>query len=242
MLATRTALAAYRSAWEDFFTPGFQAPPAAPAGISADQWSQIAEHVARAERVSALIRSDGLEGAIAAFAESEHAVEVATVIAAAAMVEQVTFELLASLLACDIDPNVLYGSYLAMLIEVGRDSQMEARTVPVYENFCAAIQAVETSLPMWADRVGAVVDGLASLYVSSGRGDDAHALFTSRHEEQSGDLVVALGASRAYLSGGHVARSVTWLETAASRADELGRETMAKRLREKADKLAMRLS
>ncbi len=240
--ATRAALVAHRSVWEEFFTPEFEPPPAAPAGVPSNEWPRIAEHVARAERVSATIRTQGLEGAVSAFAESDHAVEVATVIAAAATVEQVTFELLASLLRCEIDPNVLYGSYLAMLIEVGRSDGAEARTIALYEEFCAALRAVSTPLPMWSDRVGAVFDGLASLYASCGRGDDAHALYATRHEDQSEDLVVALGASRAFLSGGHVARAVVWLEIAASRAVELGRAPMAERLRHKAEALARRLS
>jgi hypothetical protein len=82
----RTALQARSEAWDDHFTPGFEVPPP-PVEIIITDWEKVSEHVARAERVSEVVRDQGLAAARAAFAESPHAIEVATVAAAALQAE-----------------------------------------------------------------------------------------------------------------------------------------------------------
>ena len=70
---------------------------------------------------------------------------------------------------------------------------------------------------------------------------DADALFVDRHREQATDLVVALGASRAFLAAGAIRHAVRWLGLAAERADELGRAQMSARLRAKQASIGERL-
>jgi pentatricopeptide repeat protein len=87
-----------------------------------------------------------------------------------------------------------------------------------------------------------VRDGLADLYVSAGRFDDAEALFEQRHEEDQGDVAVALSASRAFLAAGSISHAVRWLGIGAARAAMLGREELADRLRTKQARVRERLS
>lgn len=223
--------------WESLFTTGFAAPPA-PGGVPEDDWPHIAEHVARAERVSSLVREQGVAPAIAAFGRSPHAVEVATVIAAASQVEAVDLELLEALLTAEIDELVAYGEFLTLLVSFGAKD----RVLDLYERFCANAAAKESDLVMWSDRVDAVRDGLASFYVACGHVQQGHELFEERHAEQEDDLVVALSASRAFLASGIVGRAVHWLGLGADRADGLGRDEMARTLRQKQDNLRKRMS
>jgi hypothetical protein len=238
--AARAALKDVAASWDEHFESGFEAPPA-PDGVSEERWPKVVEHVARAERVSQVVRERGLEPALNIFADSEHAIELATLVSAAAIVEQVSFELVASLLRCDVDDLVVYGSFLAMMVEHAGDERRE-QAVALYEQFCEALGQCESNEPMWADRVGAVRDGLASLYVMSGRLQEAHDLFEERHQEQDGDLVVALAASRSFLASGQTGRAIQWLNTGAERAHQLGRASMALRLSKKAEALRERLS
>ena len=41
--------------------------------------------------------------------------------------------------------------------------------------------------------------------------DEAEALFERRHEEDHGDVAVALSASRAFLAAGSISHAVRWL-------------------------------
>lgn len=240
--AARAALdthASDASDWDARWTPRFEPPPA-PAGIDPGAWPHIAEHVARAERVSAVIRDRGLPAAMMAFRRSGHAIELATLVAAAVQVEQVTFELVADLLVCEIDDLVVYGQFLELLQQLG--GQRRDRALDVYERFCQAFVAKSSSQPMWRDRVDAVRDGLAGFYVHCGRHDQAHALFAERHQEDARTLVVALAASRSFLAAGAVGRAVMWLGMGADRAGALGRADMEARLRAKQDALRARQS
>lgn len=238
--AARSALKGVHASWDEHFASGFEPPPA-PDGIAAERWPKVVEHVARAERVSEVVRERGLVSAMDEFSDSEHAIELATLVSAAAQVESVSFELVASLLRCDVDDLVVYGSFLTMMVEHA-GSERRDQAVALYEQFCEALTRCESDEPMWGDRVGAVRDGLASLYVMCGRDEDAHELFSVRHQEQAEDLVVALAASRAFLSAGQVGRAIQWLELGAERADGLGRASMALRLAKKAESLRTRLS
>lgn len=237
--ATRAALQSRDPDWAAHFTPAFTPPPA-PSGIDAAGWPAIAEHVARAERVSQVVREHGLDGALARFRHSPHPIELATVSAAATQVDRVTFEMIADLLGLDIDELIAYGGFLELLLHLGRDRR--ERALGVYERFSAAFAASPSSQAVWPERVAAVRDGLASFYVVCGRHEQAHALYAERHQEEQGNLTVALGASRAFLAAGEVGRAMVWLAQGAERADALGRPAMATRLRDKREALRARQS
>ncbi|MBA3395094.1 MAG: hypothetical protein H0T89_20775, partial [Deltaproteobacteria bacterium] len=68
------------------------------------------------------------------------------------------------------------------------------------------------------------------------------ALFERRHDEDRGDVAVALSASRAFLAAGSVSHAVRWLGVGAARAAALGREELAQRLRLKQERVRERLS
>lgn len=238
--ATRSALSPPDGDWQDLFDPVFELPPA-PEGVPVEAWPRIAEHVARAERVSLVVREHGFEDARAEFAASRHAIELATLVAAAVQADELELELVESLLACEIDALVVYGNFLSLLVELCA-SRDQPRLVASYERFCAAFAATEADQPMWRDRVAAVRDGLANVYVICGRPDDAHALYQERHREATDDLVVALAASRAFLFSRNVGRAVQWLGIGAERAHQLGRPEMEAKLRAKVDSLRKRMS
>jgi hypothetical protein len=239
----RDAFIAAGQAWDEYFATGFEPPPV-PQGIAAEDWPHIAEHFARAERVSRVVRERGFEYAKYSFASSRHAVEVATVIAAAAQIDAVTMDLLEALFSCEIDDLVAYGSFLELLIEVGEagDERDVDRMLQLYERFSAAAVDANCSHPAWPERAAAVIDGLAVLYVRCGRLDEADDLFRQRHREERDNLMVALSASRAFLAAGSVARAIHWLGVGASRAHTLGRSDMEAALLRKQDALRARLS
>ncbi|HTM18866.1 MAG TPA: hypothetical protein VL172_00095 [Kofleriaceae bacterium] len=239
--AARDALISLDPDWEAHFLPQFQPPPE-PDGFPGDDWPRVAEHVARAERVSRVVREQGIHGAVDEFGESTHAIELATLVAAAAQAEELTLELLESLLTAEVDELIAYGSFLGLLVEIGQQGGDAERVVDTYERFCRAAMDKRTDAEQWEDRVAAVRDGLASLYVACGRLEEAEAIFRDRHDEQPGDLVVALAAARAFLSHGAVARAMQWLGEGAHRARALGRPEMEARLRIKQDALRRRLS
>ena len=116
------------------------------------------------------------------------------------------------------------------------------RAVSAYEDFVAAYASALSQVPGAAERVGAVRDGLADFYVSAGRLDQAEALFERRHDEDQGDVAVALSASRAFLAAGSISHAVRWLGIGAVRAATLGREELASRLRTKQERVRERLS
>ena len=64
--------------------------------------------------------------------------------------------------------------------------------VALYEEFVAAYDAALSQIPHGARRIGAIRDGLADFYVAVGLTDAATALFERRHQEDQGDVAVAL--------------------------------------------------
>lgn len=208
--------------------PAFEA-PALPAGIDAALWPRISEHVARAERVSQAIRDEGFEPALARFRGSGHAVEQATLIAAAVQIERLEFDLVVELLRCKIDEFVAYGAFLDLLQQFGKSP----RALIAYENFCTSCRHTESDLASWGDRVSAVRDGLASFYVSCGHHDEGHRRFLERHQEDPTSVLVALAASRSFWVAGATNLAIHWLGLGAERARALGRTELAVRLRKK---------
>src|SRR6266576_1302591 len=87
--AAREALRAGGASWDDHFgpprsaQPGEFASPAPPDDVRLLDWERITEHVARPERVSEVVREQGLAAARARFAGSDVAIEAATLAAAA---------------------------------------------------------------------------------------------------------------------------------------------------------------
>ncbi|MEM9492419.1 MAG: hypothetical protein AAGC55_24950 [Myxococcota bacterium] len=241
--ATRTALLSHHPDWSVHFVPDFLSPPA-PADVPLKhwhgRWPAIAEHVARAERVSQVVREQGLDVALSRFRGSGHAVELATLIAAAVQAERLEFDLLDELLSCKIDEFVAYSSFLDLLNRF-RDDQTES-ALAVYERFCAGVQQISSTLPTWRERVDAVRDGLAGFYVMCGRPEDGHRLYLERHREDPRGTLAAIAASRVFWTAGEFGRAIVWLDMGAERADELGRGDLAGRLRKKRDVLRSRQS
>lgn len=237
--AARRALRAAGASWDDHFAPEF-AIPAAPTDVRLLDWDRITEHVARAERVSEVVREQGLAAARARFASSEVAIEAATLAAAAHEDDALDLDQVLRVLRCEIDSYVFYAPFLELMIELGR-TDLE-RTVQAYEDFVAAYARALSQIPHGSTRVGAVRDGLADFYVSAGRLDEANALFERRHEEDREDVAVALTASRAFLAAGNISHAVRWLGIGAGRAHSLGRAELANRLRQKQDAVRKRLS
>ena len=239
IVAARDALRANAEVWDEHFTPTFRPPPR-PNGIAIRDWERVTEHVARAERVSAVVRDFGLDEARSRFGASPFAIEQATLAAAAHQGDELDFDMVASVLSCEIDALVFYAPFLELLLEMSRGDR--DRALVVYERFSTAYAAVRSSANDWRERVGAVRDGLASAYVDSGRLDEGHALFVQRHDEDRDDAAVALSASRAFLAAGAVARAVHWLGVGVERAEALGRPELAEKLRGKITSLRQRLS
>lgn len=216
------------------------ASPAEPPGLEHFDWARMTEHVARAERVSEVVRQQGLAAAMARFSGSGIAIEEATLAAAALEDDTLDLEQVICVLRCEIDAYVFYSPFLQLMLELGR-SDLE-RAVKTYEDFVDAYARALAQVPHGARRVGAVRDGLADVYVSAGRIDEAEALFERRHEEDREDVAVALSASRAFLAAGSISHAVRWLGVGAGRAASLGREELAARLRQKAEVVRKRLS
>nr|HEX4316972.1 hypothetical protein [Kofleriaceae bacterium] len=231
--AARDRLRAGGKVYGDHFEPAFVAPDGVDPGI--------AEHVARAERVSEIVREAGLAEARARFGGSEAAIEVATVAAAAHEAEELAFEDVQAVFARPVDPYVFYAPFLELLVSLGRRDH-EADVVATYERFVDDYAAALAQVPQAAARIGAARDGLADFYVSVGRLDDAQALFERRHDEDQNDVAVALSASRAFLAAGAVSRAIGWLGMGAARAQGLGRDDLATKLRDKQDAVRKRLS
>lgn len=237
--SARHALTAGGASYEDHFRPNFVAPPA-PEGTALLDWPGVTEHVARAERVSQVVRDSGLAAARARFAGSGVGIEAATLAAAAHQGDELSLDEVVGVLSCAIDSYVFYAPFLELLVALGA-GEMD-RAVRVYEDFVAAYARVLGQVMHGAERVGAVRDGLADFYVSAGRLEEAEALFERRHEEDRGDVAVALSASRAFLAAGSISHAVRWLGVGALRASTLGRDELAKRLRVKQERVRERLS
>lgn len=237
--AARSALTAGGATWESHFQPEFTIPDV-PADVELLDWARITEHVARAERVSQVVRDYGLEEARGRFAGAATAIEAATLAAAAHEGDQLSLDEVIGVLERPIDHYVFYAPFLELLVELGKGDL--ARTVAAYEQFVTAYAYALERVPHGAQRIGAVKDGLADFYVSAGRTDDAEALFEQRHDEDQGDVAVALSASRAFLAAGSVSHAVRWLGVGAARAQALGRQELAERLRQKQESVRKRLS
>ena len=218
--------------------------PARPAEIEATVWPLIAEHVARAERITAVLQTDGLEAARARFAESGVAIEAATLAAAAHFAEELTLDDVLRVLRCPIDPFVFYANILELLVALQPMVKGEPTGASLldYEAFIANYEARLSEFAFGKERIAVAVDGLADLYVARGVYDRGEALFWRRHQEDRGDVAVALSASRAFLAAGKLAAAVLWLERAADRARELGRADMAAKLDVKRDVIHRRMS
>ena len=235
----RDALTEQGADWEAHFAPTFVAPPT-PAGVDDFMWVRVTEHVARAERVSEVVREHGLDVALARFRGSGVAVEAATLVAAARMADAVDYDLVAEVLRCDIDEHLFYAPFLELLIGLGRDDM--GRAIGDFEAFCEAYGDVAVPLADWTDRVAAVREGLAAAYVAGGRLEKADSLYSQRHAEDTADVAVALSASRTFLAAGAISHAVHWLGRAADRAENLGRSAFATTLRGKQDTIRKRLS
>jgi hypothetical protein len=241
IVAARRALTANGATWDDHFLGRRFATPAIPSETAEFlDWDRITEHVARAERVSAVVREQGLDAARARFAGSGVAIEEATLAAAAHQQDSLDFDQVAGVLSCEIDHYVFYAPFLELMVQLGRGHL--DRTLQTYEHFVDSYAVALGAAPHGAARVGAVRDGLADFYVTAGRVDSANALFEQRHEEDQNDVAVALSASRAFLASGNVSHAVRWLGVGAARATALGREELAKRMIEKQDAVRKRMS
>jgi len=235
----RQALTAGGASYDDHFAPGFVVPPV-PIDNRLLDWAGVTEHVARAERVSTVVRDAGLAAARSRFAGTTSAIEAATLAAAAHEGDQLALDEVIGVLACEIDGYVFYAPFLELLVQLARD-QVEL-AVQIYEQFVAAYARALGAVPHGAERVGAARDGLADFYVSVRRFDEAEALFDRRHQEDQGDVAVALSASRAFLAAGSISHAVRWLGIGAVRAATLGRSELATRLRSKQERVRERLS
>jgi hypothetical protein len=237
--AARRALREGGASWDDHFDPDFES-PAAPAELRLLDWERITEHVARAERVSQVVREQGLAAARARFAGSDVAIEAATLAAAAHQDDALDLDEVIKVLRCDIDSYVFYAPFLELMIELGRGERDLA--VKTYEDFVNAYANALRDIPHGSAKIGAVRDGLADYYVSAGLIDKAETLFEQRHDEDPSDVSVALTASRAFLAAGSISHAVRWLGIAAVRAQTVGRDELAERLRKKQDAVRKRMS
>ena len=237
--AARAALTAGGASWDDHFGPDFEIPAFPPNSRILD-WERITEHVARAERVSEVVRAHGLDEARARFNTSRNAIEAATLAAAAHEGDELDLDQVITVLQCPIDLYVFYAPFLELMVAYGKDDV--DRTVRAYEEFEVAYSAALSQVPHGGDRIGAMRDGLADFYVAAGKTEEAEALFERRHDEDQGDVAVALSASRAFLAAGSVSHAVRWLGVGAARAAALGRDELAERLRAKQEVVRRRLS
>jgi hypothetical protein len=237
--AARQALTAGGATWDDHFTSGhFLPPPKADPNLL--DWAHTTEHVARAERVVAVVKEQGLEAARARFGGARAAIEAATLVAAAFEAEELVLDEIIEVLRCPIDSHVFYAPFLELLVSVGKDEV--DRVVETYEQFAAHYAGALASEPHGQEKINAVADGLADFYVRAGRIEQAQVLFERRHDEDQRDVAVALSASRAFLAAGSVSHAVRWLGVAAARATALGRDELAGKLRLKQERVRERLS
>ena len=235
--AARQALTAGGATWDDHFGPDFTPPPPAQGVLD---WEHVTEHVARAERVSEIVRERGIDAARARFGDSRIAIEAATLAAAMHEGDELKFEQVIDVLRCTIDSYIFYAPFLELMVDLGK-GELD-RTVSAYEEFAAAYARALAKEMHGAEKIGAVCDGLADFYVRAGRIDQAQALFERRHDEDQGDVAVALSASRAFLAAGSVSHAVRWLGVGAARAAALGRADLAEKLRSKQERVRERLS
>jgi hypothetical protein len=183
-----------------------------------------------------VVARGGLEAAVARFGASPHAVERAALIDAGANGDLAT---VIDVLSLPVDEHIAYGELLSRVVQDAAADPVA--TAAALERFIAAASAVRTGELEWPERVRAARDGLGALYVRVGRAADAEALFLARFAEEP-DATVAISAARAFLEAGETARAVTWLERAAARARDLGRDSLERQLSAKAASLRGRLN
>jgi hypothetical protein len=232
----RAALRQGAGSWDELFAGG-DAPrvAAAPAGVAGSDWPRLAAHVARVERVREAIARGGREAATRRFGSSPHAAERAALLEDS----EPDVALVAGVLDCAIDEHLAYGELLSRLVTLAAADP--DRAAAAFERFIAAASAVTTAAASWGERLRVARDGLAALYVRAGRLADAEALYAARFAEET-DATVAISAARALLEAGETARAVAWLERAATRAREVGREALERQLVAKAAALRGRLN
>src|SRR5688572_2023977 len=144
--AARQALTANGLTWDDHFSAGDFTGP-----ITGD--ARITEHVARAERVSQVVRDYGIDEARARFGGSKFAIEAATLAAALHEGGQLDLERVLGVLQCPIDSLVFYAPFLELMAELGR-AEVE-RTVGAYEAFVTQYARAVIHAPRGAERIGA---------------------------------------------------------------------------------------
>ena len=229
--------------WERCFTPDFVV-PTAPTEIDSVHWPLIAEHVARAERITAVLQADGLAAARERFAHSGVAIEAATLAAAARFADELVLADVVRALRCPIDPYLFYANLLELLVALQPMQVGEAPgdSLQEYETFVGKYQRCLQAFDFGGERIAVAFDGLADLLVARGVYERAETIFLRRHDEESGDVSVALSASRAYLAAGLFAAAVAWLERGSARARHLGRHDMASKLDAKRDVIDRRMS
>src|SRR3569832_552067 len=115
--AVRTALTEGGATYESHFTPAF-VPPPEPNPPQLLDWPGITEHVARAERISEVVREQGLEAARERFDGSGLAIEAATIAAAAHEDERLARDRVIGVLRCPIDVYVFYAPFLELLVSL----------------------------------------------------------------------------------------------------------------------------
>ncbi|MCX5747164.1 MAG: hypothetical protein NT062_32240 [Proteobacteria bacterium] len=241
--AARKALTANGATWSNHFTSTTFTPPPIPTDVEVFDWANVVEHVARAERVSEVVRDRSLAHARLSFGDSGVAIEAATLASAAHEDETLGLDEVLGVLGSPIDGYVFYAPFLELAMSFVRvDPSERDRVIAVYEAFVDAYARGLADVPYGRPRVDAVRDGLADIYVHVGRLDDAQTLFERRHEEDQRDVAVALSASRAFLAAGATTQGIHWLGIGASRATALGRVELAAKLRQKQDAFRKRLS
>src|SRR5580698_5816052 len=148
--AARTALSAGGAAWDDHFRPEFQA-PAEPVDVVLLDWPHVTEHVARAERISEIVRVQGLAAARAQYGDSRIAIEAATLAAAAHEDDALELPQVIGVLECPIDSYVFYAPFLELLVEKSRGNL--ATAVGHYDQFADAYEAALSQVPHGKARV-----------------------------------------------------------------------------------------
>lgn len=238
----RAALRRGRVSWEEVFRGEQVDAGAAPAGVAADVWPRLAEHIARGERVLEVAARNGVAAAERRFGASPHAVERAALLHARdGGSESAGLDEVQGILECAVDEWIAYGQFLSRLVELNANVD-PAATVTAFERFVAELEKVKASEPSWPERVRVARDGLAALYVRVGKAQQAEELFQIRLAEEPADTTIAISAARAFLEAGDFARAVHWLETAAARADGVGRVELGRRLHDKASAIRGRLN
>lgn len=227
-----------RGSWHELFEGDEPLVGEPPADLTQAEWTGLATHIARAERVREMVERDGRAVAEQKFAASPHAVERAYLVGESLDGDLAT---MVGILSCAIDEWLAYGQFLSRLVELGAAADPRG-TVASYEQFVAAAERLPSAQPSWPERVRVARDGLAALYVRVGRPDDAERVYLERFAEEPKDVTVVIGAARAFLEVADHGRAVSWLERAISRAVQLGRTDLIERLRARVTAVRKRMN